>query len=295
VLGKIAFFETHDRADLGADRMRILPALLHHLQSWGHEVGITPEPGGTLGICFDAIVSGEKRFLKTHLAGAAAYASLAREADILFRLYGKMVVIDRFEFALANGTRRLCLLMAALTPLPSPMQPADADAIARACSEQLTDCQPPHLPTFEHYLASAAHALNILANRGFLSQTSATELQRLISVLEARNPTLPKALCHGDFGPKNIMRDGTELRVIDWEDCFLGVAGYDYLYWLTFMENRPFLQKAAFGRTGLAHDTERAILAVVVLLKSYLAVCSDAYLQHAVSPQVRMTEILELR
>jgi hypothetical protein len=295
VLGKIAFFESDDRPDLAADRAHIMPALLRHLQSRGHDVGVTPAPGGTLGICFDAIVSGEKRFLKTHLGGAVAYASLAREADILFRLYGKTVVIDRFELTLADGTSRLCLLMPTLTPLAGPMQPTDADAMARRCGERLKDWRPHDLPSFEHYLASAARALKALTDRGLLGQTGATEVRRLLSVLEERYPGLPEALCHGDFGPKNIMLDGTESRVIDWEDAFLGIAGYDYLYWLTFMENRPFLRTAAFGRTGLAPEIERAILALVVLLKSYLAVCSGAYLKHAVSAQERIAEIIELR
>lgn len=82
--------------------------------------------------------------------------------------------------------------------------------------------------------------------------------------------------------------------VIDWEDAFRGIAGCDYLYWLTFMENRPFLQKATFGRTDLSPDGERAILVLVVLLKSYLANVSGDHLKHAVSAQVRIAEILDL-
>lgn len=295
MLGKIAFFETDDRPDIGADRARILPALLRHLQSSGRDAVVTPALGGTLGICFDAEIAGEKRFLKTHLADAAAHASLAREVDILAQLYGGAIVLDRFELALADGTKRLCLLMPALAPLSGPMQPADAAALVRGCSEQLRDWQPDNLPAFEHYLASAAGALKTLSDRGLLEPASATEVRRLMSVLEERYPKLPAALCHGDFGPKNVMLEGAEPRVIDWEDAFRGIAGYDYLYWLTFMENRPFLQTAAFGRTGLSPEIERAILALVVLLKSYLAMCSGAYLKHAVSPQARIAEIIELR
>ncbi|MGD5712523.1 phosphotransferase, partial [Xanthomonas citri pv. citri] len=126
-------------------------------------------------------------------------------------------------------------------------------------------------------------------------QATAAETRRLIARLEERFPKLPAALCHGDFGPNNIMLAGTEPLIIDWEDAFGGVDGYDYLYWLTFMENRAFLHTAAFGRAGLSPDIERAILALVVLLKSYLAVCSGAYLKHAVSPQARIAEILQLR
>ena len=294
MLSKIAFFETDDRPDITADRERILPALRQSLQLSGRDVTVTPTLGGTLGVCFDAEIAGEKRFLKTHLPGAPARASLAKEADVLQRLYGKTIVLDRFETSLPDGTTRLCLLMSALAPLTAPTQPADAAAIARGCSERLGDWWPDTLASFEHYLASAARALKTLSNRGLLEQASATEVRRLIAQLGDRLAELPEALCHGDFGPKNIMLQGAELRVIDWEDAFHGVAGYDYLYWLTFMENRPFLHTAAFGRTGLAPDIERAILTLVVLLKSYLAVRSGAYLKHAVSPQARIAEILEL-
>lgn len=295
MLGKIAFFETDDRPDIAADRARILPALQQQLQSSGRNAMVTPVLGGTLGICFDAEIAGEKRFLKTHLPDAAARASLAREADILERLYSRTIVLDRFEVALADGTSRLCLLMPALAPLPAPIEPADAAAMARECGERIGDWRPDDLPAFEHYLVAANRALQTLSDRGLLEQPSATEMRGLMLLLAERLPNLPAALCHGDFGPKNIMLEGTVPRIIDWEDAFLGIAGYDYLYWLTFMENRPFLQTAAFGRTGLSPDVERAILALVVLLKSYLAVCSGAYLKHAVSAQARIAEILELR
>lgn len=295
MLGKIAFFETDDRPDIAADRARILPALRQQLQSSGRNADVTSMLGGTLGICFDAEIAGEKRFLKTHLPEPAARASLTREADILARLYGETIVLDRFELPLADGTKRLCLLMPALAPLSGPMQAADAAAMARECSERLGGWRPDDLPSFDHYLVSAARALKTLSDRDLLDQASAAEVRGLIGLLGDRFAHLPATLCHGDFGPKNVMLEGMTPRVIDWEDAFLGIAGYDYLYWLTFMENRPFLQTAAFGRTGLAPEIERAILALVVLLKCYLAVCSGAYLKHAVSPQARIAEILELR
>ncbi|MHB0768724.1 phosphotransferase family protein [Bradyrhizobium sp. 5.13L] len=294
MLSKIAFFEADDRADIAADRARLLPVLRRHLQSVGRNVTVAPARGGTLGACYDADISGEKRFLKTHLPGASAHASLAKEADILDQLYGKSIVLDRFEIALADGTVRLCLMMPTLVPLAAPMEAADAAAIADAYGERLKDWQPGRLASLEHYLASAAQALKTLSERGLLDQAVSAETRRLIALLGDRLPDLPAALCHGDFGPKNIMLQGAAPRVIDWEDAFRGIAGYDYLYWLTFMENRTFLQRAAFGRTGLSPDLERAILALVVLLKSYLAVLSGAHLTHAVSAQARIAEILDL-
>ncbi|MFZ5717274.1 MAG: phosphotransferase family protein [Bradyrhizobium sp.] len=294
MLSKIAFFETDDRPDIAAERARLLPALREHLQSFGRDVTVTPAPGGTLGACYDADVSGEKRFLKTHLPDARARDSLAKEADILQRLHGNTIVLDRFEIPLADGTMRLCLMMPALAPLAAPMQPADAAAMACAYSERLKDWQRDRLASLEHHLASAGQALKTLSERCLLKQPGAAETRRLIALLADRLPKLPVALCHGDFGPKNIMLQGVTPLAIDWEDAFRGIAGYDYLYWLTFLENRSFLKTAAFGLTGLSPDVERAILVLVVLLKSYLAVLSGTYLTHAVSAQARISEILDL-
>ncbi|WP_025038289.1 phosphotransferase [Bradyrhizobium sp. DOA9] len=294
MLSKIAFFETDDRPDIAADRARLLPALRGYLQSFGHDVTVTPAPGGTLGACYEADVSGERRFLKAHLPDASARASLAKEADILQQLYGSTIVLDRCEVPLEDGTTRLCLMMPLLVPVPAPIPPADAAAMAAAFAERLKDWRPDHLASFERYLASAEQALKTLSDRGLLERASAAEVRRLIVLLGDRLPHLPEALCHGDFGPRNIMLQGTTPRAIDWEDAFRGIAGYDYLYWLTFMENRPYLQTAAFGRTGLSHDVERAILVLVVLLKSYLAVLSGAHLTHAVSAQDRIAGILDL-
>lgn len=284
MLSKIEFFETKaDRPDLTAERERLLPALRQHLQACDHNVMVTPAFGGTLGICFDANISGKRRFLKTHLPRAKARASLAKEADFLLRLYGNAILLDRFDISLTDGTARLCLLMPTLAPLAAPMQPEAAAMMARKWDEQFGDDRPATLASFEQYLTCAARALAALSDRDLLETGSAADVRRQIALLEDRLTSLPRALSHGDFGPNNIMVRGAEPLAIDWEDAFWGIAGYDYLYWLTFMENWPFLQSAAFGRTGLEWEVERAILALVVLMKSYLAVCSGAYLNHAVS------------
>jgi hypothetical protein len=295
VLSKLEFFETNiGRPDLAAEHERLLPALCQHLQSSSGDLVINSALGGTLGVCFNVKISGEQRFLKTHLPAARARASLAKEADILIRLYGRSLMIECFDVTIADGTTRLCLLMPALAPLTTPMQPRDAAAMAQHWSIHLAEYGPERLEAIEQYLTCAENALAAIAKRNLLDRVSIAEVRRLMSQLDDRLPSLPRVLCHGDFGPRNIMIRETELFAIDWEDSFWGVAGYDYLYWLTFMENRPFLKSDGFGRTGLEPDVERAILVLVVLLKSYLAVCSGAYLNHAVTIKARIAEILEL-
>ncbi len=296
MLSKIEFFETRsNRPDRTADGGLLATALRRHLQSLERDVVVTPAAGGTLGVCFAATISGERRFLKTHLPGARGRESLAKEADILLRLYGEAIMLARFDVTLADGTSRLCLVMPALAPLAAPMGPEDAAAMVRGWNERIGDHrQPVESWGFELYLACAGRALAALSDRGLLGAGDIADLRRLIALIEDRLASLPRVLCHGDFGPQNVMLRGGLPLAIDWEDAFWGIAGYDYLYWVTFMENRPLLHDAAFGLTGLEPNVERAILALVVLLKSYAAVCSGAHLNHSMPIRVRIAEILEL-
>lgn len=298
VLSKIEFFDTvGGAAARPVDFERLQFALEDHFRSLGKQCIVTPAAGGTLGVCFHAKLPGEQKFLKTHLPGARARANLAKEAQILLHLYRDVISLDVFEMRAPDGSMRLCLLMPELTALAAPMRPEEAAAISRECDKRLSRYCPEALASvanFDRYLTCARHALKTLLDLDLLENETATELRRLINLLEGYSADQPHRLCHGDFGPKNIMTIGTQPIVIDWEDAFWGIAGYDYLYWLTFMENRPFLRVAALGKTGHTPEVERAILALVITLKSFLAVRAGTYANHRLSIQSRLLEVLDL-
>jgi Ser/Thr protein kinase RdoA (MazF antagonist) len=299
VLSKIEFFEAaSDRVDRPVDCERLQARLVEHFRLAGKSAVLTQAAGGTLGICFDTTLSGEPRFLKTHHCGERARANLAKEAEILLKLYGHAVALDCFEVQAPDGTNRLCLLMPKLLQLTAPMRAEEAAALARECNDRLRKHELESLASdweFAHLLVYARRALAVLSERGLLDQKSTNDVRRLIGHLEDHLDKKPRQLCHGDFGPRNIMTDGVHPLVLDWEDAFCGIAGYDYLYWLTFIENRRFLHDEAFGRTGHEPGLEHAVLALIVLLKSFLAVCSGAFADHKISVQSRITEILDLR
>lgn len=299
MLSKLQFYETaSDRLDKPVDCERLQATLAEHFRLSDRAAVLTPAAGGTLGICFNATLSGEERFLKTHLPGERARANLAKEAEILRRLYGPAVVLDCFEVHASDGTSRLCLLMPKLMQLTVPMRAEEAAELSRECNERLRGYQvesPASNWEFAQLLVYAHRAVLVLSDRGLLNQTSTNDVRRLIGHLEDHLVDQPRQLCHGDFGPRNIMTDGVRPLVIDWEDAFCGIEGYDYLYWLTFIENRRFLHDEAFGRTGHEPDLEHAILALVVLLKSFLSVCSGAFASHRISVQSRISEVLDLR
>ncbi|MGY4429462.1 hypothetical protein ACVWWO_001939 [Bradyrhizobium sp. F1.13.1] len=296
MLSKLDFFErSEDKIGARRESEALQAAVKRRLQTSSRGVTVRPVSGGTLGVCFNLEVSGARRFLKTHLPTAQARANLAKEGEILVRLYGPAVVLDRFEVQREVGDTRLCLLMVELLPLTSPMSADEAAGMVRDYTRQLAS-KPPVTPAwgFEDYLEWSRRALGALAEQSLIGPGTAAEIDRLIALLQSKFDDLPRTLCHGDLGPKNIMTDGNRPIAIDWEDAFWGIAGYDYLYWLTFMDNRQFLRSAAFGRTGLPFNIERAILTVVVLLKSFLSVRSRAHLRHAVPIEARLAEVLEL-
>ncbi|MDC7784340.1 aminoglycoside phosphotransferase family protein [Rhodoplanes sp. TEM] len=299
MLSKLAFFEAGapaPSAGPGQDEA-LRAAIARQLGQGGRPVRVVPASGGTLGVCCHVEVGAERLFLKTHLPSAAARANLAKEGEILRRLYGTAVLRDAVEVVVPGEAARLCLVMAELAPRTAPMPPADAAALVRDFSQMLAGWRPAGLPddwTIEHYVAHGERAVARLEGQGFLTSPTAAAVAGLLAQLRAALEGLPRVLCHGDLGPKNLMTDGSRPVAIDWEDAFWGVPGYDYLYWLTFIENRPHLSGAAFGRTGLGAPLERAILALVVLLKSELSVRSGAHLRHAVPIEARMAEVLAL-
>jgi Ser/Thr protein kinase RdoA (MazF antagonist) len=294
MLSKLEFYNsTHVVAESVQEHKKLRDAIAQHYGT----ASVTPAQGGTLGVCFHVEVAGTRRFLKTHLPGHQMRANLAKEAEILRKIYGDAVVLESVEVPLEGAAARLCLLMTELSHLTIPMGPTQTAAMVTHYAERLQGYRPANLQQnwdLEHYIAHGREAITTLRDRHLLARQTAESLETLLTSLEDALDALPRALCHGDLGPKNIMSSGSRFIVIDWEDAFWGVAGYDYLYWLTFMDNQPHLRHAAFGRTGIDPAIERAILALIVLLKSVLSVRSGAYLRNKLPIEERIAQVLAL-
>jgi 5-methylthioribose kinase len=122
------------------------------------------------------------------------------------------------------------------------------------------------------------------------------EVEKNFSILFENIDSMPTALCHGDLGPENIMcQSDARPVVIDWEDAFWGVEGYDYLYWLTFLRNRKYYTQDVLGRTSLGKEIEISILLLIVVLKSELSLRMDPKMTRQLSFEQRITEILALK
>jgi hypothetical protein len=247
--------------------------------------------GGTLGIGFTALLGARPVFLKTHSL-AEGRTALLREAKLLACAYPRSLNVAVLE---PPGADRVWLVCDRLEEVTAGRTP---DCIAQLVSEyQLNLTRSSHrlsgesFTDFADLLAAGRDSLERLAANSLLPTRRAGWLETVLSQLEQAAPRQPRVLCHGDLSPRNILQSSNQLVAIDWEDAFLGIPGYDQLFWLTFMENAPHLRQGWVCKTRLAPELERGLAAVIVLIKSRMALDSGAIRQHRVTPNQRLGEI----
>lgn len=250
--------------------------------------------GGTSGICFTARVAGRAVFLKTH-ATAEGAARLGHEASLLDVLHGHEIGVRQLE---TKRPARNWLVCDQLPELGTKLSPTDLAGVVADYQQRFARATDRvgalPLPDFEALLAAGTVALGRLSRESLLNRELEHWLAEALGGLREAASRLPRVICHGDLGPRNLLRLGSRPIAIDWEDAFRGIDGYDQLYWLSFMENAPWLRAARERLTALPPELERGLLGVIVLLKSHLALASGAYRQHRVSFAERLAEVAAL-
>lgn len=257
------------------------------------DVRLEPVSGGTLGVCFFAYGEHGRRFLKTHGSMPWARDCLAKEISILDHLYGSSLAIERIE----KEDGRLLMLMDELKPAVETSVEQILD-LTELYTRSLVDFPDTHLvpvvDNFASLLSEGQQALALLSERRLLSSGLQKQLADHLDALLRLAPHLTPCICHGDLGPKNILTDGKTLFAIDWEDAFWGFLGYDYLYWLTFFDNRRHHSPAMLGRTIWGKEAEISIIMLIVLLKCGLALRNNSHQGNVLTFEQRLGEIAAL-
>lgn len=255
-----------------------------------------PVNGGTLGVGFSANIEGRPTFLKA-CALPDGSQNLEKEIDILSHLYGDTLAVRRIETQDANGVPRVWLVMRALSTLGTPLAPQDILDIVRSYASGLAALPTESLncaDTLGTLVDGATQALADLTQAGLIGQTMHDDLSLRLTRLRRDWPALPPRICHGDLGRANIMMAGEQVVVIDWEDAFIGVDGYDYLYWLTFFENRQYYARDVLGGTPLGVDVEISLLAMILLLKCRISLAANTHAGNRLTFEQRINEVLAL-
>jgi hypothetical protein len=256
---------------------------------------LRPLDGGTLSLCFVGELQGQTRFFKTH-AVSAGRVTLQREAAIL-----ESTAEDRADVRLLKlqhgDQERIWLHMKSLRPCAA-LSPAMARDLVDSFEGPLAAIADyglvPETDNIKLLLTEAETALEELSTQGLLSQVVQDKAQTCVARCNAHCADWSVQLCHGDLGPANIMTEGQDPLVVDWEDAFWGIPGYDYLYWLTFFNNRQWLLPEALGYTPIGRTNEVSLMVVILLLKSLLSVRNGSFRDNSVSLDARILEVLNL-
>lgn len=252
---------------------------------------------GTLGGCFLATIDGQKKFIKTNII-ASGLETLRKEAILFQFLYGDVVSIEVINTC-DLGYEQTWMVMDQLNPL---LDKKDMPArVLKLTREYLTKLQQfkhseiiPPTDNFDYLLVAASNSLVTLSRADQLSSTTRERLVSSFDLLQKHQSELSPCICHGDLGPQNIMQNDKDLVPIDWEDAFWGFDGYDYLYWLTFFENRKYYSDEIFNKTRLGKPLEVAVMAVILLLKSEISWHAGTYHNNSLSFDQRLAEIFAL-
>jgi hypothetical protein len=250
--------------------------------------------GGTLGVGFTAHLGGRAVFLKTH-STPEGEELLRREASLLAAAYGDLLAVQSIVCGCPARRWLICdqlqepserLRLSDIQGLVAAYGGPLARAGASLSSESFVD--------FAALISAGQAALDLLAHRSLLSSEHTRWLADILGGLGEVAPRLNRLICHGDLGPRNILQAGRQHVAIDWEDAFLGIRGYDELYWLSFLENAPLLRSGWPRLTDLSPELERGLLGLIVLLKCRIAVDTGAHRNHRLSPDQRLGEIVGL-
>jgi hypothetical protein len=251
---------------------------------------------GTLSAAFIADRHDVCWFIKTHL-DLAGQQSLRKESSLLSYLYQGRLSAHCIETSTVNFCRTW-LIMNSLKSSGDELSPEYVMQLTLDLSRKLrgfagTSAIPIN-DTLGTLLNEAWLALENLSHRELLKKDIQNAVRGHLSRIEREIVGYESVLCHGDLGPKNLMSNGQQTFAIDWEDVFWGVEGYDFLYWLSFYNNRKFYSQKILGKTALGRALEQSIIAMIVLLKSELSFRDGSYRSNSLSFNQRLVEILSL-
>lgn len=247
---------------------------------------------GTLSIACIVAKGNSRIFIKTSL-GSEGQENLNKEIAILKHLYQEVLFIESLSVK-----NQVWLAMSELVPTHRAHKPNEILNLISDLTNRFKDfenvslIQPQY--SLENIIAEAWMALEHLSQRNLLCEKLSSAVEFHLKQIDQELGGYGETICHGDLGPLNLMNDGRRKFVIDWEDAFWGVEGYDYVYWLSFFSNRKYYNPSYFGKTRLGGRLEKSFLALIVLLKCELSLRNCTYVTNKLSINQRLGEVLAI-
>ena len=296
MLSKLRYFAT---ADAAKGSKHVSDAQIAEISNYFGDrlTHIEAVQGGTSSYCCSACIDGMARFLKTGKL-VSAYQDVAKEQHLLEFLYGQAAGAEILSLG-RDDHPRSWLVMNAFEPRRQTVQPDHIADVLRGLGARLRHFKAPSEIFIQDnsasLLSAGEDALHYLWEQNHLSDQMTAEIRPYFALLRQKNATdFESVLCHGDFSPANLVGNGPALTVIDWEDAFWGIEGYDFLYWMTFFENRKYLSQDIFSVTPWDKPTDIAILLLIIVVKCHISLLSKDYMTYSLTFEQRLNEILSL-
>lgn len=293
MLNKLRYFR--DKLVLADfDRQR-QTARENFIKYWGNEdICLENIGGGTLGITF--LCNGLKEFpifIKTHLSNIIYKTALSKEFQIMKSVYGEEIFLECLSIPAENNVESMFLLMEYLKPVSSMSKEDIAEVIGQYSNNDTLQYNGKGMYDIEELLTEAKKSLCDLDEKGFYSANIVKMAGILLNEFESYLVSSTRILCHGDLADKNIMTTSDNKKILlDWEDAFWGVDGYDYLYWLTFFNHRRFYNNSEiFKLPSVLPEIAAGILTLIVLIKNAISYYSGEYVNNTLSMDDRLKEI----
>ncbi len=296
MLSKLRYYSASAAPSANVDLHQLQSMVRAHLQDMVGPVSLQLLNQGTLGVCLRADSESGPYFVKTHRTDEKSRENFHKEADLAIALYGHRIRVEKFDLLLPSGTQTFLLLEWLNSP-PQALEPSLVQTITSQYQTKLRDYPIERIARFGtifDIMSESRRAFNELAQLHLISANTAAIFQSYLSSADQSLKRVPPIICHGDLSNKNIMYSGSEPIIIDWEDAFLGFQGYDFLYWLTFMENRKHLLRSTLVQSALDGDSARGVLAAIVAIKSIISVRLDAHRNNQISIENRLLELVQL-
>lgn len=232
-------------------------------------------------------------FVKTHLSNNVYKIALSKEYQIMQSVYGKEMFLECLSIPTENNAESIFLLMDYLKPGCSMSKKDIAEVIEQYSNNDTLQFNGKDMYDIEELLTEAKKSLCDLDEKGFYSANIVKMAEILLSELESYLASSTRILCHGDLADKNIMMTSDNKKILlDWEDAFWGVDGYDYLYWLTFFSHRRFYNNSeVFKLPSVLPEIVAGILTLIVLIKNAISYYSGEYVNNTLSMDNRLKEI----
>ncbi|SHI97185.1 phosphotransferase [Propionispora hippei] len=296
MLSKLYHFEKN----LVVDQMHkeaVLSALIEYLKREGRNAHVDSFLcKGTLGIVAAITVDGKKMIAKSHLDGERYQCNLKKEYSVLSKLYKETLNISIINLAVLDKEYSI-VLMDMLEPVTERLSLVTIQTLTNQYKTQFSKISKELFKkdySINELMNWGNRALAVLAENKLISKNIADCIQQVFSQNSELLLKEPMIFCHGDLSNKNIMRKDNQYVVLDWEDAFLGVDGYDEIYWLTFLDQADYLKKSHLVRHGLYTIRTQYLLLLIVLLKSYISFRNQSYLMNHISFEIRLRKVLEL-